>query len=34
VQGVRGDYENIVGLPLAMLLEMHPQLLGLRMGVR
>jgi septum formation protein len=34
VQGVRGDYENIVGLPLAMLLEMRPQLVGASTGVR
>jgi septum formation protein len=27
VQGVRGDYENVVGLPLALLLEMCPRLL-------
>lgn len=34
VQSVRGDYENVVGLPLALVLEMCPQLLGVRTGVR
>jgi septum formation protein len=34
VQCVRGDYENVVGLPLATLLAMYPQLLGPRTGVR
>jgi septum formation protein len=28
VRSVQGDYENIVGLPLAALLELYPQLLG------
>jgi septum formation protein len=28
VREVRGDYENVVGLPLATLLDMCPQLLG------
>jgi septum formation protein len=27
VREVRGDYENVVGLPLATLLELYPQLL-------
>ena len=34
VQSVHGDYENVVGLPLALLLEICPQLLGVGMGVR
>jgi septum formation protein len=34
VRCVRGDYENVVGLPLATLLEMYPQLLGRGTGVR
>ena len=25
---VEGDYENVVGLPLASLLDMHPELLA------
>ncbi len=29
VRSVEGDYENVVGLPLATLLEMHPELLVL-----
>ena len=28
VRAVRGDYENVVGLPLATLLELYPELLG------
>lgn len=28
VRSVEGDYENVVGLPLARLLDMHPALLG------
>ncbi len=28
VRAVRGDYENVVGLPLAILLDMCPELLG------
>jgi septum formation protein len=28
VRSVEGDYENVVGLPLASLLDMHPALLG------
>lgn len=28
VRSVQGDYENVVGLPLAALLELYPQLLG------
>jgi septum formation protein len=28
VRSVEGDYENVVGLPLASLLDMHPELLG------
>jgi septum formation protein len=28
VRRVNGDYENVVGLPLAALLELYPQLLG------
>jgi septum formation protein len=28
VHGVRGDYENVVGLPLAALLDVYPELLG------
>jgi septum formation protein len=28
VRSVQGDYENVVGLPLASLLDMHPALLG------
>jgi predicted house-cleaning NTP pyrophosphatase (Maf/HAM1 superfamily) len=28
VREVRGDYENVVGLPLATLLDMSPELLG------
>lgn len=28
VRSVEGDYENVVGLPLAALLEIHPELLG------
>jgi septum formation protein len=28
VRGLEGDYENVVGLPLALLLELHPGLLG------
>jgi septum formation protein len=28
VRGVQGDYENVVGLPLAALLDLYPQLLG------
>jgi len=27
VRGVRGDYENVVGLPLASLLDLYPELL-------
>jgi septum formation protein len=27
VRSVQGDYENVVGLPLATLIDMHPQLL-------
>jgi nucleoside triphosphate pyrophosphatase len=34
VRCVRGDYENVVGLPLAMLIEMYPQLFGGETGVR
>jgi len=34
VRCVRGDYENVVGLPLGMLLEMYPQLLGRETEVR
>jgi len=34
VRCVRGDYENVVGLPLGMLLEMCPQLLGRKTDVR
>jgi septum formation protein len=34
VRCVRGDYENVVGLPLGMLLEMYPQLLGRETDVR
>jgi septum formation protein len=30
VRSVEGDYENIVGLPLATLLEIYPELLGLQ----
>ncbi len=30
VREVRGDYENVVGLPLAMLLDMCPELLSTR----
>jgi septum formation protein len=29
VRAVRGDYENVVGLPLAGLLDLYPELLGL-----
>jgi septum formation protein len=29
VRSVEGDYENVVGLPVATLLDMHPGLLGL-----
>jgi len=28
VRSVQGDYENVVGLPLASLLELYPELLG------
>lgn len=28
VRSVEGDYENVVGLPVAALLDMHPELLG------
>jgi septum formation protein len=28
VREVHGDYENVVGLPLATLLDLHPELLG------
>jgi septum formation protein len=28
VRAVQGDYENVVGLPLASLLELYPELLG------
>jgi septum formation protein len=28
VRAVRGDYENVVGLPLATLLDLYPELLG------
>jgi septum formation protein len=31
VRAVRGDYENVVGLPLATLLDLHPELLN-RLG--
>ena len=34
VAGVRGDYENVVGLPLALLLEMCPRLIGVDTSVR
>ena len=34
VLSVRGDYENVVGLPLATLLEIYPQLLGPAKSVR
>jgi septum formation protein len=34
VTAVRGDYENVVGLPLALLLEMCPTLLGAGTDVR
>jgi septum formation protein len=34
VAAVRGDYENVVGLPLALLLEMCPTLLGAGTDVR
>jgi septum formation protein len=34
VEAVHGDYENIVGLPLAALLELQPRLLGAHTGVR
>jgi septum formation protein len=27
VRGVAGDYENVVGLPVASLLDIYPQLL-------
>ena len=27
VRSVRGDYENVVGLPLASLLDLYPELL-------
>lgn len=29
VRSIQGDYENVVGLPLASLLDLHPPLLGL-----
>ena len=28
VRGVRGEYENVVGLPLATLLDIYPELPG------
>jgi predicted house-cleaning NTP pyrophosphatase (Maf/HAM1 superfamily) len=28
VREVRGDYENVVGLPLTTLLDLYPALLG------
>jgi septum formation protein len=28
VREIAGDYENVVGLPLAALIDLHPQLLG------
>jgi septum formation protein len=34
VDGIRGDYENVVGLPLSLLLELYPELLGPHTGVR
>ncbi len=33
VRAIRGDYENVVGLPLASLLDLHPSLLGDRGGL-
>jgi septum formation protein len=32
VLGVAGDYENVVGLPLARLLDVYPELLGERLA--
>ena len=29
VRAIKGDYENVVGLPLASLLDLYPELLGL-----
>jgi septum formation protein len=34
VEWVHGDYENVVGLPLALLLELYPQVLCQHAGVR
>jgi predicted house-cleaning NTP pyrophosphatase (Maf/HAM1 superfamily) len=34
VRAVAGDYENVVGLPLATLLDIYPELLGDRRAAR